>query len=113
MTGMTGHSSRKGLTPLEQWKALAKIENRRAKQHWDATGIKYVPPKSVVDPDGKKARAERDAKIEAWSMEGMSTRDIASLTGLNVSTVNKIVRTRMRAADEVRADDDQGRPDCS
>ena len=102
---MTGHSSKKELTPLERWKKLARIENRRARQNWDTTG-KYVSPKDPVDPTGKKARAERDAKIEEWSRAGINARVISTRIGLDISTVNRIVRNRVQVAGKAHKDAD-------
>ena len=87
---------------MEKWKALAKVENRRAKENWDAVESRYVPPKFQLDPEGKKARAERNAQINIWASDGMSTRDICARIGLNDSTVNRIIRSGKLAEKEAR-----------
>ena len=55
-------------TMLERWKALAEIENRRARQFWGAPVGTYVPPAIIGDPEENAARERRDAQIEHFHL---------------------------------------------
>ena len=82
-------------TVLERWKALAEmIENRRAKRIGRETSGKNVPPGTSGDPEKNGVRERRDAQIEAWAANGMSTREISARTELNQTTTYRILRTR-------------------
>ena len=85
---------KKQTTMLDQWKALAKIENKRAREIWGGTGKQYVPPKSSFDSDGQFARDQRDNKIRDMAASGIATKDICIQIGLSETTVNRILRKR-------------------
>ena len=86
-------------TALERWKALAKVENKRARQAWGGSGNYYVPPKSAFNSDEQIARDQRDAKIMEMAADGITTRDICKQVGLAETTVNRILR-RQRALNQ-------------
>ena len=79
-------------TVLDQWKAMAEIENKRARQTWGGPGKQYVPPKSAFDSDGQIARDQRDDKIREMAEDGVTTKDICEQIGLSETTVNRILR---------------------
>ena len=89
---------------LERWKALAEIENRRARLNWGRPLGSYVRPETFGDPEENAMRERRDAQIEAWAEAGISTREISERTGLVQTTVARILRIRKM---EARAESNQ------
>ena len=88
-------------TMLERWKALAEVENKRARDIWGATGGWYRRPEKFENPEITAARQRRDAQIEAWHAEGMSVREISKRVGLGQTSVTRILRIRrLEARDE-------------
>ena len=90
-------------TPLGRWKALAEVENKRARNIWGPTGGGYRRSETFGDPEITAARQKRDAQIEVWHAEGMSVREICRRTGLVQASVNRILRIRrLEARDQDR-----------
>ena len=95
---MSDHLAGNEPTVLERWKALAEIENRRARRNWGAPLNSYVRPDTFGNPEENAARERRDAEIEAWADAGMDTREISARTGLVETTINRLLRIRRMAA---------------
>ncbi len=74
-------------TVLARWKALAEIENSRAKKTWGLSRASSERPAIYGDPVENAARAKRDANIEAWAAAGMSVKEISHRTGLVPTSV--------------------------
>ena len=93
-------------TMLERWKALAEVENKRARETWGRNGGCYRRPETFEDPEITAARQRRDARIAAWHAEGMSVKDICKRIGLVETSVTRILRLRrLQARDKSLRDD--------
>ena len=84
-------------TMLDRWKALAEVENKRARQIWGNTGGWYRRPEMFEDPEITAARQKRDDQIEAWHATGLSTREISARVGMAETSVARILRVRRLA----------------
>ena len=93
-------------TMLERWKALAQVENKRARDIWGPTGGWYCRPGKFEDPEITAARQKRDAQIETWHAAGLSVREISKRTGLVETSVTRILRIRrLQARDQDTRED--------
>ena len=86
-----------GDSPLEQWQALAEIENARARKAWGFGGRTGWPD----DPGAEstplpEARAERNRRVLALAGAGRSMPEISRLTGVATITVWRILHGKAR-----------------
>ena len=93
---MNNQPTEDGSTVLERWKALARIENSRARENWDAqeTNVQSDLIGDIGDSENKTVRKRRDAQIKARSDAGMSAKEICSRTGLGNTTIYRVLGVR-------------------
>ena len=79
-------------TPLERWKALARIENARARKVWSGRAVKYAQWSRTFIPEGNETRKRRNEIIVDLSASGLSIGEIGRRVGLGNAAVATILR---------------------
>ena len=113
---ISSHSAETEPTLLDHWKALARIENSRARQNWDKLepGEEWEiigDPEIIQEPtkqgsEKKTARSQRNAQIKALAEAGVSIKDISERIGVSDQTVRNAVNALSSQWQEKRKEEE-------